>query len=43
VLEVNISPGLTETSLVPIAVQAAGLDFGDLLVELVEQAIKRAS
>ncbi|WP_035859705.1 D-alanine--D-alanine ligase family protein [Cryptosporangium arvum] len=41
VLEVNVSPGLTETSLLPIAVQAAGLDFGDVLADLVEQAIKR--
>ncbi|MFI5959590.1 D-alanine--D-alanine ligase [Cryptosporangium sp. NPDC051539] len=41
VLEVNVSPGLTETSLLPIAVQAAGLDFGTVLAELVEQAIKR--
>ncbi|TQS41468.1 D-alanine--D-alanine ligase family protein [Cryptosporangium phraense] len=42
VLEVNVSPGLTETSLLPIAVQAAGLDFGAVLAELVEQAIKRS-
>lgn len=41
VLEVNVSPGLTETSLMPTAIQAAGLDFGDVLSELVEQAIKR--
>ncbi|SHN46839.1 D-alanine--D-alanine ligase family protein [Cryptosporangium aurantiacum] len=43
VLEVNVSPGLTETSLLPIAVQAAGLDFGTVLADLVEQAIKRSS
>jgi D-alanine-D-alanine ligase len=42
VLEVAVSPGLTETSLTPTAAQAAGLDFGDLLSELVEQAIKRS-
>ncbi|GAA0272380.1 D-alanine--D-alanine ligase [Cryptosporangium japonicum] len=41
VLEVNVSPGLTETSLLPIAVQAAGLDFGAVLLDLVEQSIKR--
>jgi D-alanine-D-alanine ligase len=42
VLEAAVSPGLTETSLTPTAVQAAGLDFGNLLSELVEQAIKRS-
>ena len=31
VLEVNVSPGMTETSLLPMAVQAAGLDFGKML------------
>ncbi|GAA3393902.1 D-alanine--D-alanine ligase family protein [Cryptosporangium minutisporangium] len=43
VLEVNVSPGMTETSLLPIAVQAAGLDFGTVLADMVEQAIKRAN
>jgi len=43
VLEVNVSPGMTETSLLPIAVQAAGLDFGAVLLDLVEQAIKRST
>jgi D-alanine-D-alanine ligase len=43
VLEVNVSPGMTETSLLPIAVQAAGLDFGSVLADLVEQAIKRST
>lgn len=43
VLEVNVSPGLTETSLLPIAVQAAGLDFGSVLLDLVEQSIKRST
>ena len=42
VLEIAVSPGLTETSLMPTAVQAAGLDFGDVLGDLVEQAIKRS-
>ena len=27
-LEVNTSPGMTETSLLPMAVEAAGLSFG---------------
>ncbi|MGN9908038.1 D-alanine--D-alanine ligase family protein [Phytohabitans sp. LJ34] len=43
VLEVNVSPGMTETSLLPLAVQAAGLDFGRLLATLVEQAARRGS
>lgn len=30
VLEVNVSPGMTETSLLPMAAQAAGLSFEDL-------------
>jgi D-alanine-D-alanine ligase len=42
VLEVNVSPGLTETSLLPLAVHAAGMDLGVLLRDLIEQAIVRA-
>jgi D-alanine-D-alanine ligase len=41
VLEVNVSPGMTETSLLPMAVQAAGLDFGKLLAILVARAAAR--
>lgn len=41
-LEVNVSPGLTETSLLPMAVEAAGLSFGALLQALLEQAAARA-
>jgi D-alanine-D-alanine ligase len=40
-LEVNVAPGLTETSTVPLAVQAAGLDLGDLIADLVNQAVTR--
>jgi D-alanine-D-alanine ligase len=43
VLEVNVSPGMTETSLLPLAVQAAGLDFGKLLGSLVARAVGRQS
>ncbi len=43
VLEVNVSPGMTETSLLPLAVQAAGLDFGKMLATLVERAVSRAA
>lgn len=37
-LELNAIPGLTETSLLPIAADAAGLGFDDLVVRLVETA-----
>jgi D-alanine-D-alanine ligase len=43
VLEVNVSPGMTETSLLPLAVQAAGLDFGKLLATMVARASSRGS
>jgi D-alanine-D-alanine ligase len=43
VLEVNVSPGMTETSLLPLAVQAAGLDFGKLLATLVGRAARRGA
>jgi D-alanine-D-alanine ligase len=42
-LEVNTAPGMTETSLLPMAVQAAGLSFGGLLHQLLEQAAARSS
>ncbi|HEX8627841.1 MAG TPA: D-alanine--D-alanine ligase [Catenuloplanes sp.] len=41
VLGVNVSPGMTETSLLPLAVQAAGLDFGKLWATLVARAVAR--
>lgn len=36
VLENNTVPGMTETSLLPDAAKAAGLDFGDLVVKILE-------
>lgn len=39
VLELNISPGMTETSLLPLAAEAAGISFQDLAVRLVELAL----
>ena len=33
-LEVNVSPGLTETSMFPMAVEAAGHELGDVLAKL---------
>ena len=43
VLGVNVSPGMTETSLLPLAVEAAGLNFGDVLTRLVERATTRTA
>jgi D-alanine-D-alanine ligase len=40
-LEVNVAPGLTETSTVPLSVQAAGLDLGTLVTDLVRAAMAR--
>jgi D-alanine-D-alanine ligase len=40
-LEVNSAPGMTETSLVPQAVSAAGWDFGELCAKLVGNARAR--
>jgi D-alanine-D-alanine ligase len=40
-LEVNVSPGLTETSLLPMAVEAAGRSLGDVFSGLVDRALKR--
>lgn len=42
-LEVNVAPGLTETSTVPLAVQAAGLELGSLMADLVRAAVARAA
>jgi D-alanine-D-alanine ligase len=40
-LETNAAPGMTETSLYPQALQAAGLNLGDITKVLVHQAIAR--
>jgi D-alanine-D-alanine ligase len=40
-LEVNVSPGLTETSMLPMSVEASGRDLGEVYAELVERAIAR--
>jgi D-alanine-D-alanine ligase len=42
-LEVNVSPGLTETSLLPMAVRAAGMSLGEVFAGLVERAVNRGS
>ncbi len=41
-LEANIAPGFTETSTVPLAIQAAGLDLGKVCVALVQAALARS-
>ena len=42
ILEVNVSPGMTDTSLVPMAAQAAGLGLGDLCDAVVRAAAERS-
>jgi D-alanine-D-alanine ligase len=42
VLEVNVSPGMTETSLLPMAAQAAGYSLPDLCDLIVGSALGRA-
>lgn len=36
-IEGNVAPGMTETSLVPLAIAAAGLDLGDVMCQLVDE------
>lgn len=43
VLEVNTLPGMTETSLLPKAAAAAGLDYPALCQRMVDLAVKRAA
>ena len=38
-LEANVSPGMTETSLLPMAVEAAGLDPSEVYAGIVERAL----
>lgn len=40
-LEVNVAPGMTETSLFPQAVEATGVRMGQLVGDLIERAINR--
>jgi D-alanine-D-alanine ligase len=41
VLEANAIPGLTETSLLPQAAEAAGIDFDSLVARILELALER--
>jgi D-alanine-D-alanine ligase len=40
-LEVNVAPGFTETSTVPLSIQAAGLELGKVMGSLVQAAVER--
>jgi D-alanine-D-alanine ligase len=42
VLECNTSPGMTETSLLPMAAEAADMTFQDVVTRLIEAALSRA-
>ena len=42
-LEVNVSPGLTETSMFPMAVEAAGYELGEVLARLLARRAGRAA
>jgi D-alanine-D-alanine ligase len=39
VLEANVSPGMTETSLLPMAASAAGVSFEDLCDGIIHAAL----
>lgn len=41
VLECNTSPGMTETSLLPMAAESAGMSFQDVVERLVREALSR--
>ncbi|MCK5595748.1 D-alanine--D-alanine ligase, partial [bacterium] len=41
VLEINTIPGLTETSLLPKSAQAAGINFKELCLKLLDMAVKK--
>jgi D-alanine-D-alanine ligase len=41
VLETNVGPGLTETSLLPLAADAAGIDFDELVSRILASAFTR--
>ena len=40
-LEVNVSPGMTATSLLPMSIEAAGLELGEVIATLLERAASR--
>jgi D-alanine-D-alanine ligase len=42
-LEANVAPGMTETSIVPLSISAAGATVGEVLVELCRRATERTT
>jgi D-alanine-D-alanine ligase len=42
-LEVNVAPGMTETSAVPLAIEAAGWSLGKMCADLVRTAVARGA
>jgi D-alanine-D-alanine ligase len=42
-LEVNVSPGMTATSLLPMSIESAGLELGAVLTTLLELAASRGA
>lgn len=43
VLEINAIPGLTDTSLMPMAAEAAGISFPELVARMIELATRRGT
>jgi D-alanine-D-alanine ligase len=43
IVDVNVSPGMTDTSLLPMAAQAAGISFEELCERVLRLALDRAS
>ncbi|MGH4015579.1 MAG: D-alanine--D-alanine ligase family protein [Pseudonocardiaceae bacterium] len=41
-LEVNVAPGLTETSLLPMAIESDGAELGTVFADLIERAVARS-
>lgn len=41
-LETNVAPGMTETSLMPQSIAAAGLSLSSVMSDVVERAVRRS-
>jgi D-alanine-D-alanine ligase len=42
-LEINTAPGMTETSLLPMAAARAGIDYDELTERILESALVRST
>ena len=40
-LEVNTAPGMTDHSLVPMAAAAMGLDFSELVIQILKNTVDK--